>query len=238
MLKTIILCGGRGIRLRPLTELVPKSLVTLNGKPCLQHIVESYIRKGYKHLLLCVGYRGDMIVEFFRHHSFDAEIEFSDAGEGAGILERLYYARSLIGKRAFVAYGDTLIDVDLKEMLAEHLSSKAAITLTTAEVRSPFGLVTMNHDRWILSFDEKPVQSYYVGHMLLERAVLDEVGPELLRKPDGEGLILLLQGLIAQRRVKLYPYMGPQITFNTQRDLDDIERDLVTFFTYVERESR
>ncbi|MFQ5801320.1 MAG: NDP-sugar synthase [Candidatus Methylomirabilales bacterium] len=238
MLTTVILCGGRGIRLRPLTDRIPKALIPLNGKPCLQHIIESYIRKGYRRFVLCVGYQGEMIVDFFRRQTFDAEIEFSDAGEQASMLERIYQARSFIGERAFVAYGDTLIDVDLAKMLAYHITSGAAVTLTTAGVRSPFGLVKATKDGWVVSFEEKPVQPYYIGHMLTERAVLDEVDPELLRMPDGGGLVTLFQRLIEKRRLRLYPYTGPQITFNTQQDLVQAERDLLTFFTHQERESR
>jgi len=231
MLKTIILCGGKGTRLRPLTESVPKTLVNLNGKPCLHHIIESYIRRGYRRFILCIGYRGDMIVDFIQKQPFDIGVEFSNAGEEASILERIYQAKSLMGERAFIAYGDTLIDVNLGKMLSEHLASRTSVTLTTAAVKSPFGLVTVDEDKWILSFEEKPIQPCYVGHMLMERDVLDEVEPDLLRRPDGDGLVLLFQRLASQKRIKVYPYVGPQITFNTQQELDHAERDLVTFFT-------
>ena len=238
MLTTLILCGGRGTRLRPLTDRIPKALVQLNGKPCLQHIIESYIWKGYRRFVLCVGYQGEMIVDFFQRQAFDAEIEFSDAGEQASMLQRIYEARSLIDKRAFVAYGDTLIDVNLTQMLEYHTTCGAAVTLTTADVRSPFGLVRATEDGLVVSFEEKPIQPYYVGHMLIEGAVLDGVDPELLRMLDGDGLVTLFQRLIEERHLRLYPYAGPQITFNTQQDLDRAERDLVTFFTHQEGESR
>lgn len=179
-----------------------------------------------------------MIVDFFRRQSFDAEIEFSDAGEQASMLERLYQARSFMGERAFVAYGDTLIDVDLAQMLAHHIATSAAMTITTADVRSPFGLVISDFENRVLSFEEKPVQPYYIGHMLLERSVLDEVDPELLRMPDGEGLVTLFQRLIKKQSLWTYPYTGPQITFNTQQDLDRAEQDLMKFFTHQEREFR
>ena len=237
MLTTVILCGGRGARLRPLTDRIPKALIPLNGKPCVQHIIESYIRKGYKRFVLCVGYQGEMIVDFFRRQAFDAEIEISDAGEQASMLERIYEARSLIEKRAFVAYGDTLIDVSLTQMLEYHTTCGAAVTLTTANVRSPFGLVRATEDGYVVSFEEKPIQPFYVGHMLIEWTVLDEVGPGLLKMPDGDGLVALFQRLIERRDLRLYPYTGPQITFNTQQELDQAERDLVTFFTHQEGES-
>src|SRR5215470_4499138 len=213
---------------------MPKTLVPLNGKPCLQHILESHIRREQADFVLCVGYRGEMIADFIRHHPLAARIELSDAGENASMLQRLVHARPLLGERAFVAYGDTLIDVDCVDMAATHLASQASITLTTAEVKSPFGLLTMNDDHWIQSYAEKPVHPYYVGHMLFEAKVLDEVTDDWLRLPDGDGLVQLLQHLIGQRRVRAYPYGGPQITFNTQQDLDQAERDLGRFFTQVE----
>lgn len=238
MLTTLILCGGRGTRLRPLTDRIPKPLAPLNGKPCLQYIVELYIRKGYKRLILCIGYQGEMIIEFFRRQSFDAEIEFSDAGEQASMLERIYQARAFIGERAFVAYGDTLIDVNLAQMLARHIATGAAVTITSADVRSPFGLVISDPENRVLSFEEKPLQPYYIGHMLLERSVLENVDPALLRMPDGEGLVTLFKRLIEKQRLWTYSYTGPQITFNTQQDLDRAEQDLTKFFTHQEREFR
>ena len=83
-----------------------------------------------------------MIEEFVEHHPFDAEFEISDAGEEASILQRLHVAGDLTGERFFVAYGDTLIDVGLEQMLEDHVSSGALATVTTADVRSPFGLAT------------------------------------------------------------------------------------------------
>ena len=237
-MKTFILCGGRGTRLKPLTELMPKTLVPLNGKPCLQHILESHIRRGQRDFVLCVGYRGEMIVDFIKRQAFDARIDFSDAGEDAGMLQRLVYARPLMGARAFVAYGDTLIDVDGAAMAAAHRAGAAAITLTTAEVKSPFGLVTMDPDQWVLSYAEKPIHPYYIGHMLIESTALDEATEELLRLPDGDGLVMFLQRLIGQRRVRAYPYRGPQITFNTKQDLDQAERELRMFFTQAEGSPR
>ena len=232
--KTLVLCGGRGTRLKPLTELLPKALVPLHGKPCLQHILESHIRRGQVEFVLCVGYRGEMIVDFIRQHPFAARIDFSDAGADASILQRLVHARPLVGARAFVTYGDTLIDVDCEDMAAKHHASHASITVATAEVRSPFGLVTTDAGNWIGSYDEKPVQMYYVGYMLMDTAVLDEVPADLLRLPDGEGLVRLFQEFVRRRRLRAYPYGGPQITFNTPQDLDQAERDLGAFFTHAE----
>ncbi|MEW5984328.1 MAG: sugar phosphate nucleotidyltransferase [Acidobacteriota bacterium] len=234
-MKTIILCGGKGTRLGVMGDHIPKALIPLAGKPCLQHIVEGYLAKGHREFVLCVGYLGDRIVDFCTKHLPQAAFEWDDAGADASMLERLHRVRHLMGERAWVAYGDTLVDVRLPDMLAEHLASKAALTLTVAQVRSPFGLLETDHDHWLLSFREKPVLPYFVGHLLLERTVLDHVDEDLLRAPDGEGLVTLIQRLVAARRVRAHPYAGPQITFNTQRDVDQAELEMVSFFTQTER---
>ena len=237
MVKVVVLCGGRGARLGPVTDRLPKPLVPLNGKPILQHLVQSYINKGFRDFILCTGYRGDMIKEFFSENTFDARFEFSDAGGEASMLLRLHQARQLMSENVFVAYGDTLVDVDLTEMLSDHQNSGAPLTITVASVRSPFGLVSTGTDRMVDSFEEKPVQSYYVGHMLLERSILNDLEPELLALPDGDGLVKLFSLLISQRLLHMYPYSGPQITFNTSQELRQAERDITTFFTHQEESS-
>jgi len=234
MVETVILCGGRGLRLRPLTDHIPKALVLLNDKPLLQHLVESHIEKGVRRFIVCVGYQGSKIRDFFAQNPMDAEFQFSDAGEEASILQRLYKAKSLMGDRAFVAYGDTLINVDLDAMQSDHMSSGASVTTTVANVRSPFGLVTLDGDGWVRSFEEKPLQLFYVGHMLLERDVLENLAPEVLNLPDGEGLVRLFGDLIHRKRLRAYYYTGPQITFNTSQELRQAERDFISFFTHRE----
>ena len=233
-MKTIILCGGKGTRLGPLGDQLPKTLLPLKGKPCLQHIVENYMRKGYREFVVCIGHRGEMIVDFCSRHLSGAVFEWSDAGEDASMLQRLHRARNLIHRRAWVAYGDTLVDADLSDMLQQHTASGADLTLTTAEVRSPFGLVECDEDRWLRSFHEKPVQPYFVGHMLIEASVLDTLDPELLRAPGGAGLVALIEHLVRHTRVRAHIYAGPQITFNTREDLDRAEREISGFFTQME----
>ena len=234
---TVVLCGGRGSRLRPLTDRVPKPLVKLDGRPILYHLLQSYIDKGYPDFVICVGYRGDMVEEFVASSALRASVRFSDAGDEASMLSRLHQAREMMTDTVFVAYGDTLIDVDLDDMLAKHESTGAAITITTANVRSPFGLVSPGPDGLVESFEEKPLQWFYVGHMLMEKSVLDDIESDLIDLPEGDGMVALFNRLISENRLRMYPYGGPQITFNTHRELNQAERDFVSFFTHEESRS-
>ncbi len=234
MITTAILCGGRGSRLGPITDEIPKPLVPLHGKPVLFHSLNYYIARGFRHFVLCLGYRGYMIREQVLQAGFDAEFEFSDAGEDASMLQRLHACRALLNERSFVVYGDTLVTVDLQQMLNDHLRHKPLMTMTTGDIRSPFGLVTSCGDGWANSFEEKPVLSYYIGHFLLETSVLDCLDQELLDSPDGVGIVRVFHQLIAQKQVRVLTHHGPQITFNTRQELDQAERELVAFFTHFE----
>lgn len=232
-LPIIILCGGAGSRLRPLTERLPKTLVPLSGKPMLRHILEYHLAKGRRHFILCLGYLGDRIREFIAEAGFpEASFAFSDLGEKASMLARIHAAIALTdAPRALIVYGDTLIDTDVPAMLAAHRKRDADLTLTTASIRNPFGLVRLDADHRVLAFEEKPVQTYYIGQMLLERRVAEGATAELLERPDGEGLVRRIQDLAAMGRVGAFQYAGPQITFNTEQELQKAERDIITFYT-------
>lgn len=229
---TAVLCGGRGSRLRPVTDDVPKPLIHLNGRPVLHHILDYYILQGFREFLLCVGYRGEMIKDYVLQAGLDADFDFSDAGPNASMLERLYVARKKLGPRAFVAYGDTLVTVDLAHMLKVHIEKGPSITMTIGSVKSPFGLVTFDESSWLSSFDEKPMLSYYIGHLLVETDFLDKIDSSLVKLEDGLGLIMLFRNLIEQKKILVHTHSGPQITFNTNQEREQAEREFVSFFTH------
>lgn len=234
MLKVVILCGGRGHRLRPLTSNLPKPLVALNGKPILQHIIEFYSGKGLNRFILCTGYRAGVINKFVSDHKFNAKIEISNAGTKSGMLKRLYLVRDLIDEKAVVTYGDTFVNIDVYRMLKEHNRRKAAATITVADIRSPFGLVRFNTNNKVDSFEEKPLFQYYIGHMILEKSVLDGLDADLVSMPDGEGLIKLFQKLIKLKKLYVYKHTGLQITFNTLYERQKAEEEFTKFFTEQE----
>lgn len=228
------MCGGRGVRLRPVTDTIPKPLVMLDDKPIVRHLLERYAQRGFREFVLCLGYRGEMVRAHFSESSLDSNIEYSDAGEEASILQRLTYAKELIDERAFVAYGDTLVNVDLPAMLKRHIELQVKATITIAPIRSPFGLVETDEQSRVQQFSEKPVQKYFIGHFLLERDVLEDVPENLIRLKDGAGLVKLFQELSAQKELGTFEHTGPQITFNTREELEQAKTELSNFYTYEE----
>ena len=141
-----------------------------------------------------------------------------------------------VSQKFFVAYGDTLINIDLKHMMNQHSFSQASATITTANVKSPFGLISYTNDGQVGSFTEKPIQSFYIGHMVINKTVLENLTEDSLSLPDGEGLVQLFQNLIRCKDLSTYLYNGPQITFNTREELSQAETDFVAFFTQREEQ--
>ncbi len=233
-LPVVILCGGRGTRLRPWTETIPKALVPLNGRPLLDYIIDFYRGLGIRRFILCVGYLGEQIRRRYQRTAKDITIEFSDSGEKASMLERLVDVRDKAQPRVMVSYGDTFTALDLRGMLRTHLEKHALATIVAAPIQNPFGLVTFDAEGWVTSFREKPIFHYYIGHFLIEREMFDFLSREILSQPDGYGLVSLFAMLLAQRKLASFEHQGIQITFNTESEWRKAEEDLGKFYTLSE----
>jgi glucose-1-phosphate cytidylyltransferase len=229
-----ILCGGRGTRLKPATDLVPKALVEINGRPILDYIIDFYSAHEIRDFILCIGYKGEQIREYFRNSPSKNRIQFSDVGEDASMLERIWHLNNLMGERLFVSYCDTFIDLDLDHMLGKHLRQKAWATIVTAKIRNPFGLLSFDSDGWVTSFIEKPFMNYYIGCFLLEKSALKFVSQDMLQKKDGQGLVDFFLELINRKKLAAFEHTGDQITFNTEPERQKAEEYLGRFYTYSE----
>lgn len=233
-LPVAILCGGRGTRLRPTTDVIPKALVLLNGRPILDYMIDFYRSHGLGNLVLCIGYRGEDLRRHYAKLPKGVSIEFSDAGEDASMLQRVWTIRDRICPRLMVSYGDTFADLDLAGMVDAHLARQALATIAVARIRNPFGLVAFNAEGWATSFVEKPWLYYYIGYFLLEDGALNYVTPEMLASPDGQGLVHLFTMLAGARRLAVFEHQGLQITFNTESERRRAEEDLGRFYTLPE----
>ncbi|MBN4056247.1 nucleotidyltransferase family protein, partial [Rhodothermus sp. AH-315-K08] len=197
----ILLCGGRGARLKPRTNDIPKPLIPLNGVPILGHVLSYYRQLGIEKNVVCTGYLADKIETYLRGAFPSTDVSFSNPGVDTSMLRRLHEVRHLMSDTVVVGYGDTLVDVDLNEMLRVHRETRALITITGAHVVSPWGLYTSEADGQVSSFREKPRQLYYVGQFVAQRSVFDGLKPALLDLPDGEGLVNLFGQVIQLGRM-------------------------------------
>src|SRR5438067_2214421 len=133
----IVLCGGKGERLRPFTETLPKTMIPLNGIPLLEHLLRYLGACSIRRIVLCVGYQAEVIRDFVRRHRSAHEIVCVDSGD-ASMTDRILDARQHVDGRALVCYGDTLANVDLGELSRFHAENGAEATVTVYPMHSPF----------------------------------------------------------------------------------------------------
>jgi len=200
VIPVVILCGGQGTRLREETEYRPKPLVEVGGRPILWHVMKLYAHYGFRNFTLCLGYRGNMIKEYFlnydamnndfticlgRMHQVDYynghdEQEFwvtlCDTGletmTGGRVLQ---IKRHVHGDTFMVAYGDGLADVDIGKLLAFHHAHGKLATVTTVRPSSRFGLVELDDNARVRTFAEKPQVEGWAsaGFFVFNRRVFD-----------------------------------------------------------------
>ncbi len=227
----LVLCGGRGVRLQPTTNLVPKALVPIKGTPIVDYVVNYFLDRNPEKITMCIGYKGEKIRAHVAYTWPNADIEYSDAGDSASMLRRLYQARTEIGDRCIVAYGDTFVNIDTNLLMETHMSKQAEITLVTARVKSPLGLIEVDADLLVTQFREKPLQNFFIGMFVIERRILDGLAPEQLDMDDGFGLVDLFQKTIARQKMSTYEHQGLNITFNTHDERKIAEKEIINFYT-------
>ncbi|HEX6229924.1 MAG TPA: sugar phosphate nucleotidyltransferase [Solirubrobacterales bacterium] len=196
----VILCGGRGTRLRERTESLPKPLVEIGGRPILWHVIGIYAAQGFDRFLLATGYLGEAVEEFVAAESWPdgIAIECVDTGldtPTGGRIARL--AAALEGGTFCVTYSDGVADVDLGALLDFHAGHDAAATVTVVRPSLQWGIVELDVMGRVEGFVEKPRSEHWIngGFFCFEPAVLDylEEDSVLEREPlerlAAEGLL-------------------------------------------------
>lgn len=163
----LIIAGGEGERLRPLTTDRPKPMVSVAGRPILEHQIEWLRREGVTDVVLLCGYRSDVIREHFVDGSrFGLSVEYSIEDEPLGRGGALRLASSLLpeDERVVIATnGDILTDQPLAPLLQRHRDKQATATVMLTPLHSPYGVARVARDSRIESFDEKPVLPYWIN---------------------------------------------------------------------------
>jgi glucose-1-phosphate cytidylyltransferase len=199
-MKVVILCGGLGTRLREETEFRPKPLVDVGGRPILWHIMKLYAHHGFQDFVLCLGYRGDMIKEYFlnyeamtndfticlgkqskihyndHHQEQNFRVTLADTGAESMTGGRVKRVQKYISDDRFmVTYGDGVSDVDVNKLLAFHESHGKLATVTTFRPISRFGILNIDAENQVQNFIEKPKADAWAsaGYFVFERKIFD-----------------------------------------------------------------
>lgn len=181
MMKAVILAGGLGTRMGDETAFRPKPLVEVGGRPILWHILKIYQAHGISDFVICAGFAGHLIAEYFDGAPAENwRVEVVDTGETTATAGRLRRARRAIGDATFcMTYGDGVADLDISGLVAFHRRHGKLVTLTAVHPRLPFGLVTFSgNGSRAAGFEEKPLlKDMWInsGFFVVEPRALDYV---------------------------------------------------------------
>lgn len=242
-MKAVILAGGLGTRLSEETDVRPKPMVEVGGQPIIWHIMKTYARYGVREFVVCLGYRGYVIKEYFlnyRLHLSDVtfelargDVRFHRSGAedwcvtlvetGADTMTggRLRRIRDYVaGEDFFCTYGDGVADIDVDRLLAFHRSHGGLATVTAVVPPGRFGALQMNGDR-VDSFSEKPAgdgATINGGYFVLSPKVLDYIeGDDTLFERDP------MEGLARDGELFAYHHNGFWQAMDTLRDKRHLE---------------
>lgn len=245
-MKVVLFCGGLGTRLREDADGVPKPMVTIGYRPVLWHVMKYYAHYGHKDFLLCLGYRADLIKEYFlnysecisndfvlsnggrRVHLLKSDIEgwtitFVDTGLHSNIGQRLKaVARFVQDEPVFLAnYSDGFTDLPLPDMVERFQASDKLAALIAVKPCHSFHVVSARNDNVVTSIRDAAETDMWVngGYFVLRREVLNYIR-------DGEDLVDgLFPRLMSEEQLLAYRYEGfwaPMDTFKDKQRLDDL----------------
>jgi glucose-1-phosphate cytidylyltransferase len=213
----VILCGGRGTRLREQTQTLPKPLVEIGGRPILWHVIRIYAEQGFRRFLLCTGHRGELIEQFVREDGLPdgLEIECVDTGEDTPTGGRVAaVGERLAGERFCVTYADGVADIDLSAELDFHERHGRLATMAVVQPELQFGVARLAGDGAVEGFEEKPRFDGWVngGFFVFEPGVLDLLDGRTVLERDP------LERLAAERELRAYRHTGFWDCMDTYKD--------------------
>jgi glucose-1-phosphate cytidylyltransferase len=237
---TIILAGGKGMRLLEETEFKPKPMIEIGGRPILWHIMKIYDYFGYRNFILALGYKGDYIKDYFlkqKYYESDFCLDTKN-GETSSIIPNDHFSkdnfnitfvntgietphgervlkikRYITGDLFMVTYGDGVANIDINKLIEFHRSKGVIATITGVHPISRWGLLNTDENDIITQFSQKPALFDYVngGFMVFKREFLNILKP-------GDMIEDALNRLIPQKQLALYKHESFWFGMDTYKD--------------------
>lgn len=244
-MKVVILAGGYGTRIGEETEIKPKPMIEIGGRPILWHIMKLYSYYGFNEFVICLGHKGYVIKEYFANyflHESDVTFDFDheekrvihshkaeawkvtlvDTGIGTQTGGRLKRVKDYLGDSAFMfTYGDGVGDVNIKELLDYHRASKKLATVTAVRPLGRFGALNLRKDNSVSKFQEKTEGNNTLingGFFVLEPSVLNYIEGDQMPFEDDP-----LKRLSKEGQLMAYQHNGFWQPMDTMRERNILE---------------
>jgi len=214
-MKVVILAGGKGTRISEYTKLIPKPMVQIGSKPIIEHIINYYIKFGFKDFIIATGYKHIIVKNYFKKKRLAARINVVNTGVETLTGLRIKKLANMLNETFLLTYGDGLSNVNLKNLINFHKKNKKLITLTAVHPPARFGELTINDDL-VKAFEEKPqLQKGWIngGFFVIEPEFLSLFGNNnvmLERQP--------MQKAVKTKNLAAYKHTGFWFAMDTLRD--------------------
>ncbi len=218
-MKCVILCGGQGMRMGDLTKEMPKPLLMVGNRPMLCRLMDHYAKYDITEFILCVGYLGDKIKDYFKQNPVKYKVQIIETGNESTKVERLLKVKDLLDEEFCVAYGDDLSDVDLGKLKQFYEKKKKIAVLTAIRPHNPFGILEIDSKTGLIrSFKEKPVMSEWIngGYFIFNKKIFDyfSEGDELEKE--------IFEKLVKKNEIGAYRHAGFWKSMNNLKDYKEL----------------
>jgi len=214
----VILAGGKGMRMRDYSDLVPKALIKIGPEPVVVHVMNSFAKYGYKRFIMALGYKSDMVREFFEHNppnGFLVEcVETGLETQTGGRVKLL--EKHIDADDFFVTYCDGLGDINIKTLYGFYKKIGKVGTMTAVHPMSPFGMVEIGTDDMVTSFREKPFLKDYInaGVFVFSNRFFDYLHTEDVLEE------LPMKRLVEEKQLAAYRHEGFWTCMDTFKDVE------------------
>ena len=223
-MKVVILAGGKGTRIREYSSKIPKPMIKVNGLPIIVHIMKHYSNYGFDDFVIALGYKGNIIRNYFKKNKFPWNISLVNTGLNSMTGGRIKILRDIIGNNTFMmTYGDGVSNVNLKKLVNFHKKNKKLITMTAVRPPARFGAIKLSGNL-VKYFKEKSKldEGWINGGFFV-------VEPEFIKLIKGNDTYLVREPLeIASSKKQLYAFKHSDFwqCMDTKRDKDLLEKIL------------
>ncbi len=225
----IIVCGGRGKRMGKITNRIPKPLIKVGKKTIIEHKIGYYKSQGLKNFIFCLGYKSKIIKDFLKKKL--SKFYSHNGGINSGILKRIYLVKKYINDFTIISYGDTLAQINFRDLIINHKKSKCCLTIVAAPIQNPFGLIKWNNKGQATYFDEKPILNHFIGYAIVSPNFFTKINSKMINLKDGKGLVKAIKYLINKRQVNIYKFNNLQVTINSPEELKHARLNYKKYFT-------
>ena len=219
--KVIILCGGVGTRMKEETEFKPKPMVKVGEKPLLWHIMKIYSYYGFNDFVIALGYKGDMIKEYFSNNNDDNfNITMVDTGQESLTGERVRRLKEYIKDDIFMlTYGDGVANININELLEFHKKQNTLATITGVHPHHKYGLVKVDGNNLVEEFYQKPTLPDVVngGFMVLSKKVFDYIKKDSMIED-------VFFPLIQKKQLSVYQHNDFWFAIDTYKEYEDLNK--------------